>query len=215
MVEYIRKCSNGVGEVVVVDSDQVGMRTRAVAAEEEEGAEKRRKVGNGELRLPLPTLVQITTAGEIRYPCTASAASRSSDHVPVSCCSRNGSTEERQFTDLEEIVEIGAVARCSLDSRARSKSKLVLNLMDHSFSKRRSELKAGSGEQKTITANQSTVINSRRTMPAEKMPPAAELEEFFASAETELHKRFKDKYNYDIVNDTPLEGRFQWVQVKP
>ncbi|XP_024975411.1 cyclin-dependent kinase inhibitor 7-like isoform X2 [Cynara cardunculus var. scolymus] len=200
MVEYIRKCSNGVGEVVVVDSDQVGMRTRAVAAEEEEGAEKRRKVGNGELRLPLPTLVQITTAGEIRYPCTASAASRSSDHVPVSCCSRNGSTEERQFTDLEEIVEIGAVARCSLDSRA---------------SKRRSELKAGSGEQKTITANQSTVINSRRTMPAEKMPPAAELEEFFASAETELHKRFKDKYNYDIVNDTPLEGRFQWVQVKP
>ncbi|KAI3665716.1 hypothetical protein L6452_44346 [Arctium lappa] len=213
-------CSKGVGEVVVVDTVQVGMRTRAVAAAtEEEGGEKRRKVGKGELRLPLPTLVQITTAEEdIRDPCAA-AVSRSCDHVhvPVACCSRNRSTEELQFTDLEEIVEIGAVSRCNLNTRARSKSKLVLiKSMDHSFRKPRSDqFKARSGEQETITAKPSTVIKTRRTVPAEKMPPAAELEDFFASAETELHKRFKDKYNYDIVNDTPLEGRFQWVQVLP
>jgi len=23
------------------------------------------------------------------------------------------------------------------------------------------------------------------------------------------------RYNYDIVNDTPLEGRYQWVSLKP
>ncbi|KAJ9564535.1 hypothetical protein OSB04_000501 [Centaurea solstitialis] len=147
------------------------MRTRAME-EEGGGGEKRRKiVGDGEL-----TLLQITT------------------------CSTIGSTkEELQFTDLEEIVEIGAVAKCNFDIRTRKP--------------RSDRFKAGSGENETVTAKPSTVIN--RTVPAEKMPSATELEEFFASAETELHKRFKEKYNYDIVNDTPLEGRFQWIQVNP
>ncbi|MFS8016978.1 putative cyclin-dependent kinase inhibitor [Helianthus anomalus] len=60
-----------------------------------------------------------------------------------------------------------------------------------------------------ITANPETVTSSRRTV------PAAEIEEFFASAEKERQKRFKDRYNYDIVKDTPLEGRFEWTQLKP
>ncbi|MFS7978743.1 putative cyclin-dependent kinase inhibitor [Helianthus anomalus] len=60
-----------------------------------------------------------------------------------------------------------------------------------------------------ITENLVTVISSRRTV------SEAEIEEFFASAEKERQKRFKDKYNYDIVKDTPLEGRFEWIQLNP
>ncbi|KAL6339359.1 hypothetical protein AAG906_028091 [Vitis piasezkii] len=36
------------------------------------------------------------------------------------------------------------------------------------------------------------------------IPTAAELEEFFTHAEEHAQKEFMDKYNFDIVNDTPL-----------
>ncbi|KAJ0469336.1 putative cyclin-dependent kinase inhibitor [Helianthus annuus] len=47
------------------------------------------------------------------------------------------------------------------------------------------------------------------------MAPEAELEEFFVAAQEGLNERFKNKYNYDIVNDIPLKGRFEWIQVNP
>ncbi|KAL8238268.1 hypothetical protein R6Q59_019349 [Mikania micrantha] len=54
---------------------------------------------------------------------------------------------------------------------------------------------------------------SRRKPPpaTEKMPSAAELEEFFSKAEKYEEKRFAEKYNFDIVNDIPMEGRYQWI----
>ncbi|PIN15303.1 hypothetical protein CDL12_02585 [Handroanthus impetiginosus] len=58
----------------------------------------------------------------------------------------------------------------------------------------------------------------RRKIPAsieENMPSAAELEEFFAAAEKYEQNRFAEKYNYDIVKDVPLEGKYQWVRLKP
>ncbi|KAG8368346.1 hypothetical protein BUALT_Bualt15G0036000 [Buddleja alternifolia] len=54
----------------------------------------------------------------------------------------------------------------------------------------------------------------RRKIPSEKMPSAAELEEFFAAAEKCEQKRFAEKYNYDIVKDVPLEGKYQWVRLR-
>ncbi|XP_051147206.1 cyclin-dependent kinase inhibitor 7 [Andrographis paniculata] len=48
---------------------------------------------------------------------------------------------------------------------------------------------------------------------AEKMPSEAELEEFFTTAEKYEQKRFAEKYNYDIVKDVPLEGKYQWVRL--
>lgn len=50
---------------------------------------------------------------------------------------------------------------------------------------------------------------------AENMPSAAELEAFFAAAEKYEQKRFAEKYNYDIVKDVPLEGKYQWVRLLP
>ncbi|CDO97161.1 unnamed protein product [Coffea canephora] len=47
------------------------------------------------------------------------------------------------------------------------------------------------------------------------MPSAAEIEEFFAVAEKRQQKQFAEKYNYDIVKDVPLEGRYEWVRLKP
>ncbi|KAH6813392.1 hypothetical protein C2S51_022410 [Perilla frutescens var. frutescens] len=54
-----------------------------------------------------------------------------------------------------------------------------------------------------------TASHQRKT-PA--CPSAAELEEFFTEAEEYVQKRFSEKYNYDIMKDSPIsEGRYQWV----
>ncbi|KAG6406563.1 hypothetical protein SASPL_134167 [Salvia splendens] len=60
--------------------------------------------------------------------------------------------------------------------------------------------------------------NLRRKTPnsaADSMPSAAELEAFFAAAEKYEQKRFSEKYNYDIVKDVPLEGKYHWVRLLP
>lgn len=78
-----------------------------------------------------------------------------------------------------------------------------------------------------------------------EMPSNAEIEEFFSAAEKEHKKHFSEKYislsflvilsvsvslipvlnsnsiliscryNFDFVNEQPLEGRYSWVRVKP
>lgn len=45
-------------------------------------------------------------------------------------------------------------------------------------------------------------------------PFAQEIEEFFARHDQEQQRRFADKYNFDIVNEKPLGGRYEWVQVQ-
>ncbi|XP_047963179.1 cyclin-dependent kinase inhibitor 3-like [Salvia hispanica] len=46
-------------------------------------------------------------------------------------------------------------------------------------------------------------------------PPAHELEEFFAREEQLVQRRFAEKYNFDIVKDLALRGRYEWVAVRP
>ncbi|KVH92532.1 cyclin-dependent kinase inhibitor 7-like [Cynara cardunculus var. scolymus] len=227
MGKYTRKCSKGCsggGEVAVMEVVQAGVRTRgrAMAVEEaadNSGSAKRRKVDNGELRLSSSKSERIKAREDILTvskifgdsapekddlsdPC-ADARSLSSGDVPASCCSSNGSiTEKLKCADLEERAEIVTTVRFNLDRRESTPTS--------EFKEESSELES------STTAKPSVRIDSRRAIiPVEKMPPAAELEEFFASAEKDLHKSFKDKYNYDIVNDVPMKGRFEWVQLKP
>ncbi|XP_009147875.1 cyclin-dependent kinase inhibitor 7 isoform X2 [Brassica rapa] len=60
-----------------------------------------------------------------------------------------------------------------------------------------------------------TTKTERQEKKAKAPPTQAELDDFFSAAERGQQKRFSDKYNYDIVNDTPLEGRYEWVSLKP
>ncbi|PWA62479.1 hypothetical protein CTI12_AA363700 [Artemisia annua] len=47
------------------------------------------------------------------------------------------------------------------------------------------------------------------------VPSAEELDEFFKEAEKHQQKQFIEKYNFDIVKDVPIEGRYEWVKLKP
>lgn len=47
------------------------------------------------------------------------------------------------------------------------------------------------------------------------MPTTSEVEEFFAREEHLWQCLFIKKYNFDVVNDLPLPGRYEWVKKSP
>ncbi|XP_014508170.1 cyclin-dependent kinase inhibitor 7 isoform X1 [Vigna radiata var. radiata] len=71
-----------------------------------------------------------------------------------------------------------------------------------------SEFSGDSEESTMFPAKSSAEVTEKRKV---KEPAKAEIEEFFAMAEKYEQKRFVEKYNFDIVRDMPLEGRYQWV----
>ncbi|XP_078444463.1 uncharacterized protein LOC144713676 [Wolffia australiana] len=48
-----------------------------------------------------------------------------------------------------------------------------------------------------------------------RIPSAEEMEEFFAEAEKQEQLRFLNKYNFDVVRDAPMAGRFLWISAAP
>ncbi|KAG6400981.1 hypothetical protein SASPL_137826 [Salvia splendens] len=44
------------------------------------------------------------------------------------------------------------------------------------------------------------------------IPTPREMDEFFSHAEQPHDRLFIEKYNFDIVNDLPLPGRYEWVR---
>ncbi|GFQ05089.1 cyclin-dependent kinase inhibitor 6 [Phtheirospermum japonicum] len=136
----------------------------------------------------------------------------SSVNVLASCCSSSRSSElakeSPKFADLEEnavnVEYIATSAGHSVDFRDRREQMTPS-----------SEDQAQRGELESTARPPES--NPHRRSTAEKMPTEDELEDFFAAAEKNLQKQFIDKYNFDIVKDEPLEGRYEWVpvQLKP
>ncbi|KAL4577405.1 hypothetical protein LXL04_013514 [Taraxacum kok-saghyz] len=197
----------------------VGARTRARAmtmvaeeTEENSGALKRRKVGSEELRSPSSAFEQTKTLDCETYVNSAleedtsdsynASANLKSGGVPASSCSNIGSMGNMKVTDLDEAsFEIEAGARYKLNGSESTPT---------------SEFEVKSVELELCTEKSSEMTNSRRAvLSPEKIPSEADLEAFFAAAEEDLDERFKEKYNYDIVNDIPLKGRYDWVQLTP
>ncbi|KAL3716214.1 hypothetical protein ACJRO7_007904 [Eucalyptus globulus] len=67
------------------------------------------------------------------------------------------------------------------------------------------------------TTRQQSSCTAHRTQMSilRSIPTSDEMEEFFAYAEQRQQRSFIEKYNFDIVKDRPLPGRFEWVQVIP
>ncbi|EEF41251.1 cyclin-dependent kinase inhibitor 3 [Ricinus communis] len=62
----------------------------------------------------------------------------------------------------------------------------------------------------------STATNRRvRNNIQRSIPTTHEMEEFFTCAEQRQRRLFIEKYNFDVANDLPLPGRYEWVQVIP
>ncbi|XP_057806681.1 cyclin-dependent kinase inhibitor 6-like [Salvia miltiorrhiza] len=126
----------------------------------------------------------------------------------ASCCSSDGSSELTKETsklldleDNETTVEfLTTSADDSLDCRERSETTPSREALGES------------GELESTARPREP--DPRRLSAGVKMPSEAQLEEFFAAAEKKLQQKFIDKYNFDIVKDQPLEGRYDWVHVQ-
>ncbi|KAM2640293.1 hypothetical protein TB1_026696 [Malus domestica] len=114
-----------------------------------------------------------------------------SDHAESSCCSSNGSSV---LADESEQVE-SSTYNSSRDERRE---------MTAPTSEVRAEAES--------TAEPKEVESQRRSPPVVNV---SELEEFFAATEKESQQKFIEMYNYDVVKDEPLEGRYEWIQLKP
>ncbi|XP_057973161.1 cyclin-dependent kinase inhibitor 1-like isoform X2 [Malania oleifera] len=223
MGKYMRK-SKGIGEVAVMElAHEVGVRTRAralaMAAASVEAAKRRRAVG-GELRLSSSCIhlrsrrrvvIKPETENSVSLDASGSLgrivredhrSSPSSERMLASCCSSNGSSElvKERVTgvDLEDEAVGIETPNKYFDCRERETTPS-------------SELRAESEDMESTARPSEGKFRPRST--AKKMPSESEIEEFFATAEKDLQKQFTEKYNYDIVKDVPLEGRYEWVQL--
>ncbi|KAL6961495.1 hypothetical protein U1Q18_039264 [Sarracenia purpurea var. burkii] len=227
MGKYMRKCK-GIGEIEVMEVAHVGVMTRAralaMAAAASSGTGRRRKICGGELKLSsslveLRSRSRVVVAPEISVSTATSGnsgrrmvsndrcSSQSSENVPASCCLSNGSSDlaKKSFKilDLEEDSSVQVETSTTSDFYRRERRGTTPS----------SDLQPESVDMES-TARPSDA-NSRRKSSAEKTSSDKDLEEFFAAAEKDLQKRFAEKYNYDIVNDVPLKGRYDWVRLKP
>ncbi|CAA3013366.1 cyclin-dependent kinase inhibitor 7-like [Olea europaea subsp. europaea] len=200
--------SKRIAEVAAEDGVRMARVRTALAAT---SVSKKRKVDGGELELST-SLVQLETrALSIMTPENSDSGnstceSVSSDHVLASCCSSNESSKvvkgNSKFTDLQEDREIVVeVETLSYDLMDCGESRVTTPL---------SEVEA-----ELESTSRPREANSRSLSTMQKMPSETELEEFFASAEKDLQKQFTEKYNFDILEDIPLEGRYEWIELNP
>ncbi|KHN36221.1 Cyclin-dependent kinase inhibitor 7 [Glycine soja] len=224
-------------------SSQVGVRTRAGAALAMEAAtassaqpsSKRKKIYDTNHVAKLSKTPR-TSSSSFFIPATVTeivqerCLSPTSSEIPASCCSSNGSIgldEDRiKLLDLEVESAQVETSTCNggqeiersiefetheiLNSHNFFRSKLQLSFSRAREMKSSSELRENSQEPEPMEINSHRALSKAKAMPTE-----LELEEFFVAAEKDIQKRFQDKYNYDIVKDVPLEGRYEWVQLKP
>ncbi|MED6157411.1 hypothetical protein PIB30_022817 [Stylosanthes scabra] len=142
-----------------------------------------------------------------------------SNQSPASCCSTNNASsswlheESIKFLDLEvQSSQQAETLACNCDNQIRREMSLSSEL---GMNWQEVESSSMDNTKKNKSTKRTTMVNNNsRFAQSTKMPTELELEKFFATAEKDIQKRFSDKYNFDIVKDVPLEGRYEWIQVK-
>lgn len=122
-------------------------------------------------------------------PCRSDAAKAGSDYIPEGSASNNsesGRDRERRETTPSSHRLPAAGELSDLES----------------------DLAGKNSSQSPAAATTAAAQEAGRA----RMPPAAEIEEFFAAAEEAQAQRFASKYNFDIARGVPLDaGRFEWT----
>ncbi|KAK6923030.1 Cyclin-dependent kinase inhibitor domain [Dillenia turbinata] len=228
MGKYMKK-GKVMREIVVMEVAAQIRTTRALDMSSEEvnfGTKtkkmKKRKVEDGELKpckrrrvINMPE-DSVSPANLVDYN---RCSSPSSDHLLSSCNSSNGSSrllnDDLPLLDLEEeCEEIGA----SLDNKWRTRREKTPSSSELGEEEEFEEdLESEESSSSSMEKKKKSEANSRlgSTSLLQKMPSESEIEEFFSSVEKDIQKKFTDKYNYDVVKDMPLEGRYEWIQLKP
>ncbi|KAF9675922.1 hypothetical protein SADUNF_Sadunf09G0084200 [Salix dunnii] len=126
----------------------------------------------------------------------------SCEDSPVSCCSSN------------ESIKVVKDSLRFIDLEAKSSETESSTCIDRKFSRETTPSSEFHGIYPPASMEKKE-SSHRRKSPAGKMPSQAEIDAFFAGAEKEEQERFAEKYNYDVAKDMPVEGRYQWICLKP
>ncbi|XVE78079.1 hypothetical protein DITRI_Ditri13aG0115100 [Diplodiscus trichospermus] len=136
-----------------------------------------------------------------------------------SCC-REEKKSEGCFGKSREIV-VGVGLCCETDEASLGENNLDFELRDRST---RESTPCSLMKDSETMATPGSTTSRRRSSPSthqrecngvQSFPTTHEIDEFFACAEQQHQQQFIEKYNFDIVNDLPLPGRYEWVQVIP
>ncbi|KAH7566562.1 hypothetical protein ACOSP7_023120 [Xanthoceras sorbifolium] len=191
----VRKCRIGLAEIAVMEvADKVGVKTRVRARDGDDDDEEAPAMAK-KRQLDCDRHVRLRKSQTtLENPCL--------DHRDRASTSCSGSSERIEFVDLEDTsVEAETSTYYSCRERREASSS--------------SEVGAGSQSEELDSSAKKSEANSRPRSTIEKMPTEIEIEQFFAKAEKQLQKEFAEKYNYDIVKDEPIEGRYEWIQLNP
>ncbi|KAH0451702.1 hypothetical protein IEQ34_019001 [Dendrobium chrysotoxum] len=231
MGRYMRKCRR-IAEVTVMEVTQVvGVRTRArtlalaaAATVPEEAAiggvsPKRRKAteettearsGAGELEMAYLQLRNRSLVMTKRL----SKSARNSD------AKRRGSAERGRISRCSSIascegVEEDDAFRYTSSGGQKPRGDLGSSVCYFECNRDRCEITPSSNQVIYSGEVESTAERESRmqSTPQLRMPSAAELEEFFAAVEKSEKQQFAARYNFDVDNEIPLEGRYEWVRI--
>ncbi|XP_057739272.1 cyclin-dependent kinase inhibitor 7-like [Arachis stenosperma] len=143
--------------------------------------------------------VTVSPEGSLNSSGTVVSFEFCSDRSPRSFCS----------SAFEVAMELDTTP---LDLEVQTKGFVTVDSTFHNFksSSLLSE-QCGDSEESAAVVRQH---EQKSTAAKKEKVPEVEIEEFFAMAEKYEQKRFAEKYNFDIVADMPLEGRYQWVRLQ-
>ncbi|KAL9266605.1 Cyclin-dependent kinase inhibitor 7-like protein [Drosera capensis] len=141
--------------------------------------------------------VAVATAGSSCCSTNASAEDRVSIHDPVD--------ESGGGDDDEDVLE---ETNPMMNSNCRKRRQITPSIESQAESEERMDSAA------TLPSPDPNDLHDGRAT-VQSMPSESEIEQFFTAAEKDLHQRFIGKYNYDVVKDVPLQGRYPWVPVNP
>ncbi|XWS47252.1 hypothetical protein CRYUN_Cryun14cG0136400 [Craigia yunnanensis] len=134
---------------------------------------------------------------------------------------KNGEKKSEGFFRENREMVVGMGLLCETDEASFGENNLDFELRDRSTREstpcslmKDSETMASPG---LTTRRRSSPSTQRRGWNDVQrfIPTTHEMEEFFTCAEQQQQRQFIEKYNFDIVNDLPLPGRYEWVQVIP
>ena len=194
----MRKCraEDGVGGVEVTQA--VGVRTRSRAAAANVVVSKRRR--------PLPPSSPPLPAGLSRCSSTASSvdASAAGQDRSLPSCGSDAAANSKAGAP-EGSASNNAESGGNRERRETTPSSHFPGDLSDLESDLAGQNSGRSSLPQTPTAQVQPAARSR-------IPPAAEIEEFFAAAEEAEARRFACKYNFDVARGVPLDsGRYEWT----
>uniref|UniRef100_A0A1J3ITX1 Cyclin-dependent kinase inhibitor n=1 Tax=Noccaea caerulescens TaxID=107243 RepID=A0A1J3ITX1_NOCCA len=154
----------------------------------------------------VPSSSVASSAESAQGGCSVTSAGED-DGSSSSICSDSVSSESN------EIARNSPTSVVDLEAQQISETE-TSTATARNFSKEGNPGSEALGEITEMESSSVTEKDDRREV--SKKPTPEEIDDFFSElGDDDKQKRFIEKYNFDIVNDKPLEGRYKWDRVEP